>query len=243
LIRTYAESLCVDLERHIKEKQMGRPLKKDIFGSAVLGLNNSGNLGIAVSGYFGGALSTNYVLIKQRGANTYVVAKKETLTADSTNGSAILTNMSDQVEVTIGDELAGVGIPTGARVLSIDSATQVTMTVAATADGTGITVTHWGAFVTGKLVDTTPNANGEILIQGSPVVGTAGGESAGTSAGLVPIRKLTKRLAYGFPSVPVLSGGIHRGEDDNTATNHDGTVYKWYLESDSSADYIVLTAI
>jgi hypothetical protein len=59
----------------------------------------------------------------------------------------------------------------------------------------------------------------------------------------VPIRKLTKRLAYGFPTVPVLSGGIHRGEDDNTATNHDGVRYTWYLESDSSADYIVLTQV
>ena len=59
----------------------------------------------------------------------------------------------------------------------------------------------------------------------------------------MPIRKLTKRLAYGFPSVPVLSGGIHRGEDDNTSTNHDGVRYTWYLESDSSADYIVLTQV
>ena len=216
---------------------MGRPLKKDIFGTDALGLNNGGNTGIAVSGYFGGALSTDYVLIKQRGANTYVVAKKETFTADTSNGSPLLTSMSDQVEVTVGDELAGTGIPVGARVLSIDSATQVTMTVNATATNTGTTVTHWGTFQTGKLVDTTPNANGEILIYGFTNQGQA------ADNGQVPIRKLTKRLAYGFPSVPVLSGGIHRGEDDNTATNHDGVLYKWYLESDSSADYIVLTAV
>ena len=222
---------------------MGRSLKKDIFGTDVLGLNSLGNTGIAVSGYFGGALSTAYVLIKQRGANTFVVAKKETFTADTSNGTATLLNMSDQVEVTIGDEISGAGIPTGTRVLSIDSATQITMTANATATASTVTVTHFGAFVTGKLVDTTPNANGEILIQGSPVVGTGGGELEGTSAGLVPIRKLTKRLAYGFPSVPVLSGGIHRGEDDNTATNHDGVRYTWYLESDSSADYIVLTQV
>jgi len=214
---------------------MGRPLKKDVRGTDVLGLNNLGNTGISVSGYFGGALSTAYVLIKQRGANTFVVAKKETFTCDTTSGSAIITNMSDQIAVTIGDELAGTGIPTGARVATIDSATQVTMTVAATATNTGTTVTHWGTFQTGKLVDTTPNANGEILIQGS-TVGT-------TDQGLVPIRKLTKRLAYGFPTSPVLSDGFYRGEDSNASTSHDGTVYKWYLESDSSADYIVLTAI
>jgi hypothetical protein len=214
---------------------MGRPLKKDVRGTDVLGLNNLGNTGISVSGYFDGALSTAYVLIKQRGANTFVVAKKETFTCNTTSGSAIITNMSDQIAVTIGDELAGTGIPTGARVATIDSATQVTMTVAATATNTGTTVTHWGTFQTGKLINTTPNANGEILIQGS-TVGT-------TDQGLVPIRKLTKRLAYGFPTSPVLSVDYYRGEDSNASTNHDGTVYKWYLESDSSADYIVLTAI
>jgi hypothetical protein len=227
---------------------MGRPLKKDRLGTNVLGLPgtaliSNANTGITVSGYFGGALTSNYVLIKQRGANTYVVAKQDTFNADTTNGSPILTSMSDQVEVTLGDELSGVGIPAGARVLSIDSATQLTMTANATATGSTVAILHFGAYQTGKLVNDTPNANGEILMQGSVVVGTGGGESEGTSAGLVPIRKLTKRLAYGFPSVPVLSGGIHRGEDSATSTNHDGVRYTWYLESDSSADYIVLTQI
>jgi len=226
---------------------MGRSLKKDIFGTNVLGLPGTAtvsdtNTGIAVSGYFGGVLSTAYVLIKQRGANTYVVAKKETFTGTTSTGLFTLTSMSTQAEVTVGDELSGIGIPAGARVVSIDSGTQITMDKAATASA-AVTVTTIGEYQVGKLVDTTPNANGEILIQGSVVVGTSGGESAGASAGLVPIRKLTKRLAYGFPSVPVLSGGIHRGEDDNTSTNHDGVRYTWYLESDSSADYIVLTAI
>jgi hypothetical protein len=219
---------------------MGRPLKKDRLGTDVLGLNNLGNTGIAVSGYFtdDSGLGTTYVLIKQRGANTYVVAKKDTFTADTTNGSAILTNLDALTNVTVGDELAGVGIPTGARIQSIDSATQVTMTANATVTDTTVTITHFGAFRTGKLVNTTPDADGEILIQGSPT-----GLLDEAAAGLVPIRKLTKRLAYGFPTVPVLSGGIHRGEDSNAATNHDGVRYTWYLESDSSADYIVLTQV
>jgi hypothetical protein len=216
---------------------MGRPLKKDRLGTDVLGLNNLGNTGIKVSGYFT-TLSADYVLIKQRGANTYVVAKKETFTADTSSGTATLLNMSDQVEVTIGDEISGAGIPTGTRVLSIDSATQITMTANATATASTVTVTHFGAFQVGKLVNTTPNAEGEILIQGSPT-----GLLDEAAAGLVPIRKLTKKLAYGFPSVPVLSDGIHRGEDSDASTNHDGVRYTWYLESDSSADYIVLSQI
>ena len=221
---------------------MGRSLKKDIFGTDVLGLPgtagiSNANTGIAVSGYFGGALSTAYVLIKQRGANTYVVAKKETFTGTTSNGLFTLTSMSDQDEVSVGDELSGAGIPAGARVVSIDSGTQVTMDKAATASA-AVTVTHIGAYQVGKLVNATPDANGEILIQGSTI-----GVANDDTVALVPIRKLTKRLAYGFPTVPVLSGGIHRGEDDNTATNHDGVRYTWYLESDSSADYIVLTQV
>ena len=227
---------------------MGRSLKKDIFGTNVLGLPGTAgisdaNAGIAVSGYFtaDGGLGTTYVLIKQRGANTYVVAKKDTFTADTTSGSAILTSLDALTNVTLGDELTGAGIPAGARILSIDSGTQVTMTANATATGSTVTITHFGEFRTGKLVNATPDADGEILIQGYKSTGA--GQGVQVTANLVPIRKLTKRLAYGFPSVPVLSSGIHRGEDDNTATNHDGVRYTWYLENDSSADYIVLTQV
>ena len=221
---------------------MGRSLKKDIFGTDVLGLPGIANTGILVSGYFtaDGGLSTAYALIKQRGANTYVVALKETFTGTTSNGLFTLTSMSDQVEVSVGDELSGIGIPAGARVVSIDSSTQVTMDKAATASA-AVTVTHIGAYQVGRLVNTTPDANGEILIQGYNSTGA--GQGVQVTANLVPIRKLTKRLAYGFPSVPVLSSGYYRGEDSNAATNHDGVRYTWYLESDSSADYIVLTQV
>jgi hypothetical protein len=151
--------------------------------------------------------------------------------------------MSDQDEVTVGDELSGAGIPSGARVLSIDSATQITMTANATATATGITVTHWGAFKIGTTVNTTPNVNGEILIQGYDT--SAGGQGAQVTANLVPIRKLSRRLAYGFPSSPVLNAGssYQNSEDSNASTNHDEKTYSWYLTDDSSMDYIVLTPV
>jgi hypothetical protein len=216
---------------------MGRPLKKDVRGTQVLGLpglSTNTLAGITVEGYFGGSLSTSYVLIKQRGAQTFVVAKIENFTCDTVSGSKTISSMSDQVEVTVGDEISGPGIPSGAIIQSLDSSTTATISIAATATASGITVTHWGAFQTGTTVDTQPNANGEIRIQGS---------TTGLSdANLVPIRKLTRRIAYGFPSSPVLSNGFQRSEDDNTSTNHDEAKYTWYLENDSSADYIVLTA-
>jgi hypothetical protein len=115
------------------------------------------------------------------------------------------------------------------------------MTANATATATGITVTHWGAFKIGTTVDTTPNVNGEILIQGYYT--SAGGQGAQVTANLVPIRKLSRRLAYGFPSVPVLSNGFQLGYDSNAATNHDEKTYSWYISDDSSMDYIVLTPV
>jgi hypothetical protein len=69
-----------------------------------------------------------------------------------------------------------------------------------------------------------------------------GSTTGNLDTGLVPIAKLTKRIAYGFPSSPVLSDGFYRGEDGAASTNHDQTRYTWYLENDSSADYIVLTS-
>jgi len=148
---------------------MGRPLKKDVRGNEVLGTSVSSS-GITVQFHDGSTNRTDGIIIKQRGANTFVVAR--------------------------------VGSPTTTYVC--------------------------------KLVDTTPNAANEMLLQGST--------TGMLDANLVPISKITRRIAYGFPSSPVLSGGFYRGGDSNASTNHDATKYTWYLENDSSADYIVLTA-
>jgi hypothetical protein len=225
---------------------MGRSLKKDIFGTDVIRNGVGTNTGITVSGYFSSALNTDYSIVKQRGANTFVVARQfgmaSAVTGNTTLGSKQITSVSTdptdaQYEFSVGAAIHGVGIPVGSVIESIDSTSAITISNAATATGAGVALFYDGIRKVGKLVDTTPNANGEILIYGFTNQGQA------ANNGQVPIRKLTKRLAYGFPTVPVLSGGIHRGEDDNTATNHDGVRYTWYLESDSSADYIVLTAI
>lgn len=81
-------------------------------------------------------------------------------------------------------------------------------------DGDSIANTVTGTDLrTGVLVATEPAANGEIRIQGSTI---------GTSDnGLVALAKLTKRVA----------------------TDFSGNRYTWFLENDSSTDYIVLTPI
>ena len=227
---------------------MGRPLRKDRLGTDAIRNGVGANVGITVSGYFSSALATDYSIVKQRGANTFVVARQfgmpagSPVTGNTTLGSKTIASVSTdptdaQYEFTVGASIHGTGIPDGSVIESIVSSSSITISNAATATNTGVALFYDGIRKVGKLVDTTPNADGEILIYGFTNQGQA------ANNGQVPIRKLTKRLAYGFPSVPVLSGGIHRGEDDNTATIHDGVRYTWYIENDSSTDYIVLTQV
>ena len=121
---------------------MGRPLRKDVNGVDVIrtfGTNTPGdeNAGIRLSGYFGGSLATDYMIIKQRGAKTFVV----------------LSESDDSF-----------------------------------ADGESITGPDSSAFQTGTLVETTPNANGEIQMLGTLNDGSAE----------VAIAKITKRVATDF---------------------------------------------
>ncbi len=154
---------------------MGRPLRKDVNGTDVIGTGAAAATGIRVDFYDGSTLQTDGVIIKQRGSRTFVVCR-------------------------VGD--------------------------------IGTTANYY----TAKLVDTAPNAAGEMRILGYP---------NGNSNQPVPISKLTKRVAFGFPSSPVLNSAnsLWNSEDSNTSTNHDQKRYTWYLENDSSADIIVLTEI
>lgn len=66
-----------------------------------------------------------------------------TTTGDVTADSAIITNIADTSGITDATyfSLSGEGIQQGARILSVDSATQITMNVPATASGTGVSLT------------------------------------------------------------------------------------------------------
>ncbi len=118
---------------------MGRPLKKDVYGTKVTRSFTGSQAGILVQGYFGGSLASDYQIVKQRGKSTYVVLKTST------------------DEFTEAESIPG------------------------TITGTNLKV--------GKLVETTPDANGEIRILGS---------TTGQTPGTIAIAKLTKRLARDF---------------------------------------------
>jgi hypothetical protein len=131
---------------------MGRPLRKDKFGTDAIGTPAS-NTGITVE-FYDASLRTDGVIIKQRGAKTFVVTQ--------------IGNIGD---------------------------------------------TSSGKYVTARLVSGEPAAYGEMRLRGST--------TGLVDQNLVAIAKITKRVA----------------------TDFSGVKYTWFLENDSSADYIVLTAI
>ena len=62
-----------------------------------------------------------------------------TFTADTTSGSAVLTNVSSITGLNTNQEVVGSGIPSQSLIASIDSATQITLENNATATATGVT--------------------------------------------------------------------------------------------------------
>lgn len=128
---------------------MGRPLRKDVNGVDAINTPAGTATGITCEFYDGSTNRTDGILIKQRGASSFMVAR--------------------------------IGSPS----------------------------TRYVA----KLVSGTPAAAYEMRIRGST--------TGNLDTGLVAIRKFTKRIAIDFS----------------------GNRYKWYLENDSSADYIVLIAL
>jgi hypothetical protein len=128
---------------------MGRPLRKDVFGTDVIGTPAGTATGITVEFHDGTALRNDGIIIKQRGARTFVVAR--------------------------------IGTPT-VRVTCVTQSAE-------------------------------PSAIGQMRVRGST--------TGLLDQNLVAIRKFTKRIA----------------------TDFNGVKYTWFLENDSSADYIVLTAL
>ncbi len=77
---------------------MGRPLKKDVFGTSVTRSFASTEAGIKLQGYFtaDSGLQTDYQIVKQRGAKTFVVMRQATdnfTEAESIPGSITAANL------------------------------------------------------------------------------------------------------------------------------------------------------
>ena len=112
--------------------------------------------------------SVGYVLIKSSDGTGWYYADgaKDDLTyvGDTHNGTAVIDSLDNTTGVYIGQAWSGTGVGAGARVLTVDSATQITLNVNSTADGTDITFTKTPI---AKILDTdfvtTGNPNGAFV--------------------------------------------------------------------------------
>lgn len=77
-------------------------------------------------------------------------------TGDTANTSPIILNLSSIAGLYVGGKVLGAGIPSGAKILTIDSATQITLDQNATATAAGVSLTIDGEVTTfekTKIVD------------------------------------------------------------------------------------------
>lgn len=66
-----------------------------------------------------------------------------TPTGTTTSGTATITAMSDTSNIAVGMTVTGTGVPSGTTVVSIDSATQITVSANSTASGTVTLTINW----------------------------------------------------------------------------------------------------
>ena len=97
--------------------------------------------------YFTETIISNvtYVMIKSSDGTGWYYANgsKDDLTyiGDTHIGTAVIDSLDDTTGIYIGQAWAGTGVAAGARVLTVDSATQITLNANSSADGTDITFT------------------------------------------------------------------------------------------------------
>jgi hypothetical protein len=100
---------------------------------------------------------------------------KDETTGDTTDTSAVITNLADTSGYTAGMFVRGTGIPNGSKILTVDGADQVTLDTNATASGSGVAITVYLIIITVELPG---------RIQGRGGDGPSGGGGGGGNPGL-----------------------------------------------------------
>jgi hypothetical protein len=97
-----------------------------------------------------------------------------TPTGNVSNTAQTITSMSSNAGIAVGMSVTGTGIPTGAVVASIDSATQITVSLAATASNSGVTLTIGGDVFKIALIKVTPTGTyGAATVNYTDVTGNS----------------------------------------------------------------------
>ncbi|WP_321495649.1 hypothetical protein [uncultured Desulfobacter sp.] len=97
------------------------------------------------------------------------VGKSFAQTGTTTNGSAGVTGLTDTSKMDVGMEVSGDGIPDGATIGSIDSSTQVTLSAAATATASSVSLTFKTAGADVLLNDNNISQGGIIRVSAGTI--------------------------------------------------------------------------
>jgi len=96
--------------------------------------------GNATAGSISADISTWYTIHSVDSATGITLLATNTTTGNTTNTSAIITNIPNTAILHVGMGISGTGIPSNSSILTIDSATQITISNNATATNTGVTL-------------------------------------------------------------------------------------------------------
>jgi hypothetical protein len=109
--------------------------------AAVPGTGDAVLLGGGVGGWYGQNCASLFFNVGVRVDTS--LARQKIYTGNTTNLSGVITNLSSTVGLRAGQTVSGTNIPTTARIVSVDSSTQVTITPAATGNGVGTSITFY----------------------------------------------------------------------------------------------------
>ncbi len=149
--------------------------------------------------------STYWLVAAEGGLGFYIpndaLGESTTFTGTTTNGSAVVTSVSSTAGLYIGQALSGTGIASTARILTIDSSSQITMTVNATASGSvTITRTHMA-----KIIDTdfpSTSTGAFVELDGFIFIGTSTGRIYNSD-----LNSITSWSSTGWTSVNMQADG------------------------------------
>ena len=141
------------------------------------------------------------------------------LSGKRTSGSKIITNLSSTTGLLSGQAVTGTGIPAGAKIDTVDSSTQVTLTLAATSGTATVTTLTFQTVIINITLNGTldgaggPGGKGRSESSGyvSPVAGTAGGTALYT--------RVYVNITYG--AAAKLRGGGGGGGGSGTGLGND----------------------
>ena len=155
----------------------------------------------AISGYTPPVTTVFYTGYNPSGSSGTTLVVGGTFTGNIATGIASITNVSSLTGLVVGEIISGTGIPTGATIISINTAAgSLSISASATATTTGLTITYGGTtgFIAGMTVTGTGFTSGQTI---------TGFNSTTVTLSAVPNSTPSGTLVFTFATIPYITLG------------------------------------